>query len=166
MPTPNNMHQVLRGPPGPPGPRMPPVKDPSPWNTRGWSADPAENPGMGWGDGGDPLKRDLGGWGDSQWSIGGGARPRLPPNPLAQRGSPGWDEPPQEVGWSGGGMKPVGQVSNGVKLYAPSLTSSQSKLGCLSLTSLFSLVEHLYVGYGLTHKCYDWTGKACQAQTL
>ena len=108
---PNNMHQVLRGPPGPPGPRMPPVKDPSPWNTRGWSADPADNQGMGWGEAPEPIKRDLGGWGDSQWSIGGGggARPRLPPNPMDQRGSPGWDEPPQDVGWSGGVMKPVGQ---------------------------------------------------------
>ena len=112
MPTPNNMHQGMRMPPGPPGPRMPPVKDPSPWNTRGWSADPAETPPIGWGEGPDPNKRDMGGWGESQWSMGGGggARPRLPPNPMGgQRGSPGWDEPPQDIGgWNAGGMKPVG----------------------------------------------------------
>lgn len=112
MPTPNNMHQVMGRPPGPPGPRMPPVKDPSPWNTRGWSADPADTPPIGWGEGPEPVKRDLGGWGESQWSVNSGARPRLPPNPITQRGSPGWDEPPQEVvgGWGGGvNMKPVGQ---------------------------------------------------------
>ena len=100
---PNNMRQVLCAPPGPPGPGMPPANDSLPSSYRLWSAD---NPGTG----------DLVGWGDPLRSPGGGgARLRHPPNQLAQRGRPGWAERPQDVGWAGKAMKPVGQKMSSSK---------------------------------------------------
>lgn len=108
MPTPNipGGHNMRHVPP-----RLPPGKDP--WGQphgRPWGNDTSDMPpigghGIGWGDA-EPMKRDPGGWAESQW----GMKPRNPAVPV--RGSPGWDEGPMmdsgmPGGWGSGGMKPV-----------------------------------------------------------